>query len=46
MFIASAMRLHPDDLARLHGTNERLKIDNYLEMIGFYAELINATDQN
>ncbi|GAK33585.1 putative carboxypeptidase S-like 2 [alpha proteobacterium Q-1] len=42
----SPMRLHPDDLARLHGTNERLKIDNYLEMIGFYAELINATDQN
>lgn len=33
-------RLSADDLARIHGTNERIAIDNYVEIIGFYAQLI------
>ncbi len=32
--------LHGDDLARLHGPNERIKIDDFLRMIQFYGRLI------
>jgi carboxypeptidase PM20D1 len=28
------------DLHRIHGTNERIAIDNYARMIKFYAQLI------
>jgi carboxypeptidase PM20D1 len=35
-------RLHPDDLARIHGTNERIPIADYIGMIRFYIELIRA----
>lgn len=34
------MRFGPDDLARVHGTNERIFIDNYVEIIQFYRRLI------
>lgn len=34
------IRLGPDDLKRIHGTDERVAIDNYLEIIRFYARLI------
>lgn len=34
------VRAEPDDLARYHGTNERIAIANYTEMIRFYARLI------
>ncbi|WP_288904551.1 M20 family peptidase [uncultured Sneathiella sp.] len=34
------MRFGPDDLARVHGTNERLFIDNYIEIIQFYRRLM------
>ncbi|WP_373086311.1 M20 family peptidase [Sneathiella sp.] len=34
------MRLGPDDLARIHGTNERILIDNYIEIIQFYRRLM------
>lgn len=38
------IRLGPDDLARLHGTDERISVANYLEMVRFYYLLIrNAT---
>ena len=37
------MRVRPEDLARLHGTNERIAIDNYAEIIRFYAELVKNT---
>jgi carboxypeptidase PM20D1 len=29
-----------EDLSRVHGTNERLSIDNYLQAIAFYQELM------
>lgn len=34
------MRLKPDDLKRIHGTNERVGIANYGEIVRFYAQLI------
>lgn len=37
------MRFGPDDLARVHGTNERIYIDNYIEIIQFYRRLMENT---
>ncbi|MAL78703.1 MAG: hypothetical protein CMN55_06245 [Sneathiella sp.] len=34
------MRFGPEDLARVHGTNERIVIDNYVEIIQFYRRLM------
>lgn len=34
------MRLGPDDLERLHGTDERIAVDNYAESIRFYVRVI------
>jgi len=34
------MVLKFDDLARLHGINERIAVDNYIQMIKFYRQLI------
>jgi carboxypeptidase PM20D1 len=34
------MILKGDDMARLHGINERIAVDNYLQMIKFYRQLI------
>jgi carboxypeptidase PM20D1 len=34
------MRFGPDDIARVHGTNERILIDNYVEIIQFYRRLM------
>ena len=33
-------RLEGDDLKRIHGTNERVRIDNYEEIVQFYAQMI------
>lgn len=34
------MRLGKEDLARIHGTDERIGVANYLEIIRFYIQLI------
>jgi carboxypeptidase PM20D1 len=36
----SPVRAGPNDLARFHGTNERISVDNYTEMIQFYYQLL------
>ncbi len=36
----SPLRADESDLDRVHGTNERLSIDNYAEMIQFYSRII------
>lgn len=36
--------LEPDDLLRLHGKNERIKVADYQRMIRFYAQLIKNVD--
>jgi carboxypeptidase PM20D1 len=35
-------RLRPDDVSRLHGTNERIAIKDYAEMIRFYVTLLKG----
>ncbi len=40
----SPVRAGPNDLPRFHGTNERISVANYTEMIQFYYQLLkNAT---
>lgn len=41
----SPYRVKNEDLARFHGTNERLAISNYAEMIQFYHQLLRNTAQ-
>ena len=36
----SPVRARPEDLSRFHGTNERISIANYVEMIRFYHQLL------
>ena len=38
-------RLGPDDVSRIHGTNERIRIDNYGEIIRFYVQLLRNTEE-
>lgn len=40
----SPARLTPADLRAIHGTDERIDVDNYLSMIRFYARLLQALD--
>jgi len=36
--------LHPDDLRRIHGTNERIAVESYRDCVRFYVQLlINAS---
>jgi carboxypeptidase PM20D1 len=37
------VRATSDDLKRFHGTNERLSIEGYADMIRFYRRLIENT---
>ncbi|MBI3262730.1 MAG: M20/M25/M40 family metallo-hydrolase, partial [Acidobacteria bacterium] len=34
------VRLTPQDLTRLHGTDERVSIANYADAVSFYAQLL------
>jgi carboxypeptidase PM20D1 len=34
------LRLETDDLRRIHGVNERIAVDNYAELVRFYAQLL------
>lgn len=40
IFKFSPVHANSEDLARFHGTNERISIDNYLDMIRFYHRFI------
>lgn len=37
------VRAKPEDLARFHGTNERIGVDNYAELIRFFHRLISVS---
>ncbi|RYF30534.1 MAG: M20 family peptidase [Comamonadaceae bacterium] len=39
----SPFRVKGEDLARFHGTNERVAVSNYAEMIQFYHQLLRNT---
>jgi carboxypeptidase PM20D1 len=41
----SPIRARSEDLPRFHGTNERISIANYIEMIQFYHQLLRNTAQ-
>ena len=45
IFRFSPVHATPPDLARFHGTNERIGIDNYVQMIQFYERLLRNADQ-
>ena len=34
------IRMAPEDLPRLHGVNERIEVQNYLEIIRFFIQQI------
>ncbi len=34
------MRLGPTDIRRIHGTDERISVENYAQIVGFYVQLI------
>lgn len=36
----SPVRAKPEDLSRFHGTNERISVSNYAELIRFYHQLL------
>nr|UXE46160.1 succinyl-diaminopimelate desuccinylase [uncultured bacterium] len=38
-------RLAPEDIARIHGTNERISVKNYTEMIHFYYQLLRNVNE-
>ena len=45
IFRFSPMVLESEDVARIHGTNERISTDNFTRMIDFYCQLMrNAAD--
>jgi carboxypeptidase PM20D1 len=39
------MRMGPEDLGRIHGTDERLSVENYKEIIRFFVQLIHNSAQ-
>lgn len=41
----SPVRVRETDLSRFHGTDERLSIENYAEMIAFYHRLISSASR-
>jgi carboxypeptidase PM20D1 len=41
----SPVRVKEKDLSRFHGTDERISIENYSEMIAFYHRLIRSASQ-
>ena len=45
IFRFSPVRAKPEDLARFHGTNERISIDNLAELVRFYHRLLSVGAQ-
>ena len=37
------MRLAPEDLKRIHGIDERIAVENYIEIIRFYVQVLHNT---
>lgn len=37
------MRLKADDIQRIHGTNERIAINNYADIVRFYVQVVRNT---
>ncbi len=39
-------KLGHDDLKRIHGTNERISVDNYFQLITFYCQLLRNSNES
>jgi carboxypeptidase PM20D1 len=46
MFRFFPVRARPEDLSRFHGTNERLSVSNYVDIIRFYRRLMQNVATN
>ena len=46
VFRFTPLRLTEEDFGRIHGTNERISLENYKEIIRFYARLIENSGLN
>jgi carboxypeptidase PM20D1 len=44
VFRFGGVRIGPDDVPRLHGTDERVAVDEYLRVVQFYMRLIRNVD--
>jgi carboxypeptidase PM20D1 len=42
----SPVRVKETDLSRFHGTDERISIENYAQMIAFYHRLVTSASQS
>ncbi len=45
VFRFSPMRMEKADLTRIHGTNERVGVDNLAELVAFYTRLVRNADR-
>jgi carboxypeptidase PM20D1 len=45
VFRFTPVRLEKADLARIHGTNERVGVDNMAELVAFYTKLVRNADR-
>ncbi len=43
VFRFSPARIGSEDMARVHGVNERISVDNFAEVVSFYTELVRRT---
>lgn len=43
VFRFSPARIGSGDMARVHGVNERISVDNFAEVVSFYTELVRRT---
>lgn len=39
------IKIGPDDLKRIHGTNERISVEDYQQVIKFYYQLLRNSDE-
>jgi carboxypeptidase PM20D1 len=44
VFRFTPVRLDKEDLTRIHGTNERVGVDNMAELVAFYTKLVRNAD--
>jgi carboxypeptidase PM20D1 len=41
----SCIRIGPDDLKRVHGTDERISVEGHAQLVRFYAQLLRNTQE-
>jgi len=41
----SPLYMYPEDIARIHGDNERISVENYGQAINYYSHLMTNADR-